>query len=257
MIFQIDNITFSYNERQIIDRLSANLKPGKFYGILGPNGCGKTTFLDLLVKHRQPISGNIYYHGNDLSRYSTKELSKEIALVAQNFYINFPFTVKEIVMMGRYPHIPRFASPSPEDVEQVEEIMEKTGVNSFRNRFITELSGGERQRVVFARALAQDTPVLILDEATSNLDINHTIGMLNLAAQGVKKQNKTVIAVVQDINLAASYCEYLLFMKKGRIVAKGPTDSVLTPDTIRSVFNVGSKVYFDTFSNSKQVVFGR
>ena len=257
MTFEIERISFSYEDRQVIDTLSVGLAAGKFYGILGPNGCGKTTFLDLVVKHRQPSSGNIIYKGKDLQSYSNKDLSREIALVAQNFYINFPFTVKEVVMMGRYPHIPRFGAPSGEDIERVEQIMALTGTCKFRNRFITELSGGERQRVVFSRALAQDTPVLILDEATSNLDIRHTIRMLNIAAQDIREEGKTVIAVFQDLNLAAAYCDELLFMKAGKIVSHGPTEDILTTEVIMNVFGVDSKVYFDTYSNSKHVVFGR
>jgi iron complex transport system ATP-binding protein len=190
-----------------------------------------------------------------LSSYSKKELSKEIALVPQNFYINFPFTVKEIVMMGRYPHIPRFGAPAPLDLDIVREVMERAEIFKFADRFVTELSSGERQRVVFARALAQDTPVLMLDEATSNLDINFTINLLNITEQKVKKGGHTVIAVLQDINLAAAYCDYLTFMCAGRIAEHGPTQTVLNPDILRSVFNIEAKVYRETYSESLQVVF--
>ena len=200
-------------------------------------------------------SGRILYNGKTLATYSKKELSKEIALVPQNFYINFPFTVKEIVMMGRYPHIPRFAAPSSEDVRAVREVMEKAEISEFADRYITELSGGERQRVVFARALAQTAPVLILDEATSNLDINFSISLLNIAEQTVKKGKNTVIAVMQDINLAAVYCDYLIFMSHGQIAAHGSTQSVLNPEIIHAVFNVDAKVYQESYSQSLQVVF--
>jgi len=125
----------------------------------------------------------------------------------------------------------------------------------FADRYVTELSGGERQRVVFARALAQDTPVLILDEATSNLDINYTLSLLNLAAGGVQSDAKTVIAVLQDINLAAAYCDYLIFMSNGQIVNHGPVKEILNPEVVGSVFNVDSKVYYDNYSDSLQVVF--
>jgi iron complex transport system ATP-binding protein len=255
MPFECENISFGYTDAKVVEDFSISFAPGNFYGVIGPNGSGKTTIVDLLSKHLEPEFGRIHYNGKDLSFYSKKQLSKQIALVPQNFYINFAFTVKEIVMMGRYPHIPRFAAPTSEDIYIVNEVMEKTGIDEFADRFITELSAGERQRVVFARALAQNTPVLILDEATSNLDINYSISLLNISEQGVKKEGKTVIAVMQNINLAATYCDYLIFLCGGRIAAHGITREVLNPDTIQSVFNVEAKVYHESYSDSLQVVF--
>ena len=255
MPFELDCITFYYSAKKVIDGFSISLEPAKFYGIIGPNGSGKTTILDLLAGHRQPASGKINYRGRRLSSYSKLQLSKEIALVPQNFYINFPFTVQEIVMMGRYPHIARFGAPSADDRQLVREVMDKSEIADFADRYVTELSGGERQRVVFARALAQNTPVLILDEATSNLDINYSLSLLNLAAGGVQSDAKTVIAVLQDINLAAAYCDDLIFMSHGQIVKHGPVSKILNPEIIGSVFNVDANVYYDNYSDSLQVVF--
>jgi ABC-type cobalamin/Fe3+-siderophores transport system ATPase subunit len=255
MPFEINHISFHYADRRVIDDISLALVPGKFYGIIGPNGSGKTTMLDLLARHRLPDEGDISYQGKLLSSFSKKELSKEIALVPQNFYINFPFTVEQIVMMGRYPHIPRFSAPSADDLNILQRVMQQTEINEFTNRYITELSGGERQRVVFARALAQDTPVLILDEATSNLDINFSINLLNIAEQRVRTNENTVVAVMQDINLAAGYCDYLIFMSGGKIAAHGDTRSVLNSETLRAVFNIEAKVYEESYSRSLQVVF--
>jgi len=255
MPFELNHICFNYADRKVIDDISIALVPGKFYGIIGPNGSGKTTMVDLLSRHRLPAQGRISYGGRALSSFSKKELSREIALVPQNFYINFPFTVKEIVMMGRYPHIPRFAAPSSDDLNILQNVMQLTEINEFADRYITELSGGERQRVVFARALAQDTPVLILDEATSNLDINFSISLFNIAEQRVKTNENTVVAVMQDINLAAGYCDYLIFMSGGKIAAHGTTQTVLNPETLRTVFNIEAKVYHESYSQSLQVVF--
>jgi ABC-type cobalamin/Fe3+-siderophores transport system ATPase subunit len=255
MPFELNGVSFSYAENITIDDITLSIAPGIFCGIIGPNGCGKTTLLDLLARHRRPAAGKIAYKGKELRSYSTKALSREIALVPQNFYINFPFTVNEIVMMGRYPHIPRFSAPSAEDLDIVQDIMDKTEVTEFTGRFITELSGGERQRVVFARALAQDANVLILDEATSNLDINHSISLLNICESCVTRQSKTVIAVMQDINLASVYCDYLVFMSAGSIVSHGAIREVLNPTTMRKVFNVDAKVYEEAYSGSLQVVF--
>lgn len=253
-LFEIEQISFLYKTKRVINDLSLTLEAGVFYGIIGPNGCGKTTLLDLMINHRQPVAGRIRYNGKSLAGYSKKELAREIALVPQNFYINFPFTAREVVMMGRYPHIPRFSAPSTRDIIFVQDIMEKTDTLAFENRFITQLSSGERQRVVFARALAQDSPVLVLDEATSNLDINHAVSMLKLAARGVEN-GKTVIAVMQDINLAAAFCNYLIFIQHGSVVANGPIEKILNSETLRDVFHIDSKVYFEPYSDSMQVVF--
>jgi len=253
-LFEIDQISFGYKSKKVINSLTLTLEAGVFYGIIGPNGCGKTTLLDLMINHLQPTAGRIRYKGRTLAGYSKKVLSREIALVPQNFYINFPFTAKEVVMMGRYPHIKRFAAPSTRDIRFVHDIMEQTDTLEFENRFITQLSSGERQRVIFARALAQDSPVLVLDEATSNLDINHALGMLKLAARGVNEK-KTVIAVMQDINLAAAFCDHLIFVRHGGVVANGPIDKILNSETLRDVFQVDSKIYFEPYSDSMQVVF--
>jgi len=255
MLFKIEHITFSYEDRQVIKGIDLDLEPGSFYGIIGPNGCGKSTLIDLLMGHHRPESGIISFQGKDIKTYSRPELAREIALVPQNFYINFPFTGREIVVMGRYPHMPRFSPPSTNDFKVVDDIMEQTGTARFKDRYMTEMSGGERQRIVFARALAQETPVLLLDEATSNLDIKHTLTLLDIVTRDIKNKGKTAIAVIQDINLAATYCQRLIIMKKGKIAAFGKTDDVLTENNIENVFNVNSHIYFDPYSDSRKVSF--
>lgn len=254
-LFDIDRLSFSYDRVPVVEDFSAAIHEGCFYGIIGPNGSGKTTVLDLLTRHIRPDRGTIRFRGKDLGRYSRKALSRELSLVSQNFYINFPFTVWEIVMMGRYPYMGRFRGPSSEDHRIVLRAMEQAGIGQFRNRYVTELSGGERQRVVVARVFAQDTEVMILDEATSNLDVKHALSLLGVMRREVRKRKKTVISVFQDINLALLFCDRLIVMKEGRVDTHGEPESVMTDAMLRRVFGVVSKVRKEPFADALQVTF--
>ncbi len=253
-MYRLDRIGFAYGEKRVLENLSLTFEDGCFYGVIGPNGCGKTTLIDLLGGHLKPDQGAIQMNGSSMTDHSPKELSRIISLVPQDFFINFPYTCKEIVMMGRYPHIPRFARPNGNDLSIVESVIKKTGLAGFVNRFVNQLSGGERQRVVFARSLAQDTSVLLLDEATSNLDMQHTISMLNLAAARVA-QGALVISVMQDINLAAMYCDRMICMRNGGVYASGKLEEVLTAKMLREVFHVQAKVEHNPFSGALQVAY--
>ena len=195
-------------------------------------------------------------NGRTLARYGRRSLARRIALVPQDFRINFPYTCREIVMMGRYPHISRFSRPGRNDCSVVDRVMQETGLRTLAHRHANRLSGGERQRVVFARSLAQETPVLLLDEATSNLDMQHAVSLLDLAARRVHART-LVIAVMQDINLAAMYCDRLVCMQDGRVYASGPLASVLTAETLWKVFNVRARVSHDDFAGALQVVLKR
>jgi len=256
-IFEIRDISFCFGKLKAIDRLSLTISSGGFWGLLGPNGCGKSTLLDLLARCKTPGAGIIKYRGQNMGDYPRKDLAKEIALVPQDFYINFPFTVKEIVLMGRHPYIPRFASPSGHDLKIVDHVMGVLGIAKFKDKYITDLSGGEKQRVIFARALVQDTPVLLLDEATSNMDIRYTLDILDIVARNVETMGKTVIAALHNLNLAATYCDKLILMKSGRVVSEGDKDEVLNEQNIKKVFGIECHVYFDNYSGTRQVVFKR
>lgn len=240
----------------MIDDVSLAFDRGHFYGIIGPNGCGKTTLIDLLCGYLRPDQGEIRLDGRSLGSYSRKRLSRRIALVPQDFRINFPYTCHEVVMMGRYPHIPRFSRPQAADGKIVSTVLDQASLAGFSDRLVNQLSGGERQRVVFARSLAQDTDALLLDEATANLDIQHTIALLNLAAKRVG-EGRLVIAVLQDINLAAMYCDQLICMQHGKVYTHGPLTDVLDQQMLRSVFDVDAYVTQNAFTDTCQVIFRR
>ena len=256
-IFEIEDLQFGYPQRPVLKGLSLTLPAGRLYGLLGPNGCGKTTLLDLLAGLRRPQKGRIVFQGRSLTSYQRQVLARKIALVPQNFYVNFPFAVQDVVMMGRYPHLKRFAHPGTEDLRLVAEAMAATDTDRFARQPVTALSGGERQRVIFARALAQDAGVLMLDEATASLDIRHTLDLLGLTRQRVQERQQTVIAVFQDINLAAMYCDELLFMKDGEIAQQGPTAEVMRADTLQSIYGVDGHIRPHTTYGLPQVDFSR
>ncbi len=251
--YGVDAVGYSYDGVKALNNLNLKLEPGKFYGIVGPNGCGKTTFLDLLVGNKKPESGTVRFNDVPVSSYKRRDLARQVALVPQDFGIGFAFTVEEIVLMGRHPYIKRFGLPTSEDRGKVEEAMAAIGISHFGERYVNELSGGEKQRVVVARALAQDAPFLLFDEATSNLDVKYSLQIFNVARRLVSKQGRTVIAVIHNLNLAAAYCDEIIFMKSGTIVSSGPVSEVMEPVIIEDVFGVESAVRQDPFSGRRQV----
>lgn len=253
-VFSAKGLCFAYGNNPVLNDISFTINQGRFYGIVGPNGSGKTTLMDLLAGYKKPTGGEVFFREKRLGDYSSRELARSIAVVPQEFTINFPFTVGEIVLMGRHPHMTRFARPSEIDLEIVYNSMKEIGVSEFENKYVTDLSGGEKQRVVLARALAQDTPVMLLDEPTSNLDIQHALHILQVASAKVAS-GRTVAAIMHDLNLAAAYCDELVFLKDGSIHAVGTVEATLTPENVSQVFGVEAKIYFDDFSQSRRIVY--
>ncbi|PHR26474.1 MAG: iron ABC transporter [Desulfotalea sp.] len=248
-------LCFSYGKSATIQDISVELQTGRFYGIIGPNGCGKTTFLDLLTGNKKPSSGTIDLFKAPLASYNKRDLAQHLALVPQEYDTGFGFSVEEVVLMGRHPYIPRFSSPSPNDWQRVNEAMRAIGISGMRDRYTSTLSGGQKQRTVVARALAQDTPLLLFDEATSSLDIKYTLQIFNLVKDLVKNQQRTVIAVMHNLNLAAAYCDEILIMDKGKIVSSGATAQTLTTEIIADVFGVESTIVWDSYNQAQQICF--
>ncbi|MFH0782427.1 MAG: ABC transporter ATP-binding protein [Pseudomonadota bacterium] len=254
-LFNIEGVSFSYTDAPVLKDISLSLLPGKFYGIVGPNGCGKTTFLDLLTGCKKPRSGTISFWEKPLLSYDKRDLARQLSLVPQEFDTGFGFTVEEIVLMGRHPHIDRFSSPTQADWAAVDRAMASIGIAELRDRYTNTLSGGQKQRAVVARALAQDTPVLLFDEATSSLDVKYTLQIFNLARHLVHDEGKSIIAVMHNLNMAAAYCDYLIFMKDGRLQHHGPTSETMTAATITEVFDIEAQVTIDPYNQAHQVSF--
>ena len=255
ILYDISDVVFAYDTTPVLHDINLSLAPGKFYGIVGPNGCGKTTFLDLLIGSKTPKSGTITFREKPLDSYSKRDLAKDLALVPQEFDTGFGFTVEEIVLMGRHPYIKRFSSPSSEDWLRIDQAMDSIGIAELKDRYTNTLSGGQKQRAVVARALAQDTPVTLFDEATSSLDVKYTLQIFNIARKLVQEQGRTVIAVIHNLNLAAAYCDDIILMKEGIIYKYGQTAETLTSEAILEVFGVQTQVARDPFNQSYQISF--
>lgn len=241
-VYRVRDLAFSYRNTEVLRDVNLEIVPGRFYGLIGPNGSGKTTLIELLTAGAVPGQGIIELSGRPLGRYSKKELARRVALVPQQFATGFDFTVSDLVLMGRYPFIPRFGSPTLRDLQLVEEAMASMQIVDLRHRLLGDLSGGERQRVVVARALAQDTEVLVLDEATSSLDIHHAIEIMHVIRKRVRKEGRTVIAAIHDLNLASAFCDEVIVLRGGRVYATGPVREVMGPRLLAEVFQVGDEV---------------
>ncbi|MFB6254288.1 MAG: heme ABC transporter ATP-binding protein [Halobacteriaceae archaeon] len=250
MNINITNISFSYSETDVLDEISFNIESGKLVGIVGPNGAGKTTVLHCIAGILTPNSGSIRLAGQSIAELSSQEVSQRVALVPQNPNIGFDFTVREVVGMGRHPQRPRIGRDP--DAEKITQALEQTQTAQFENRKITEISGGETRRVFLARAIAQDTAALLLDEPTASLDINHQIKTLKMISEFAAKE-KTILAAIHDLNLASRFCDELIVLSGGSIIASGPPTEVLTSDIIRSAFNTPATVVENPVTNTPHV----
>lgn len=230
-------LSFSYGAVPTLTNVDLALECGALRALLGPNGSGKTTLLRLLTGILRPDAGSVTYQDKDLRALPRREIARHIALVPQELNLQFGFTVRQMVMLGRTPHAGALSGPNRRDREVVDAMMELTGTAPFAERVVTELSGGEQQRVVIAMALAQEPQVLLLDEPTVHLDINHQIEILELVRRLNRERGLTVLATMHDLNLAALYFDDLVLLDAGRIVAHGTPSDVLKADRIRAVFH--------------------
>ena len=235
-VIEASEIKYRYGSDWVLNGLSLALEQGEIAGIIGPNGSGKTTVLKLLSKTLKQESGSIRLMGRNIASMKQKEIAKIVAVVPQGTSIAFPFTVREIVLMGRSPHLGLLQTERESDIRIADNAMALTDTLEFANRSIDELSGGERQRVIIARALTQEPKIMLLDEPTSYLDINHQIEIFDLIKRLNSEQELTSMIVSHDLNLAAEYCDRLILLKNGKAYKDGPPREVITEADIREVY---------------------
>ena len=239
---RLQNVDFSYDEDILaLKGVSLDVESGEFLGVIGPNGSGKTTMVRVLSRGEKPRSGSVLLEDEDIWDISPKAFARRVAVVPQDTSIAFDFSVFEVVLMGRSPHLGRFSLERPADIQAAEDAMRLTNITHLSSRSINALSGGETQRAIIARALAQQTDILLLDEPTSHLDLNYQFEIMDLLRALNRERGITVVVVMHDLNLAAQYCGRLVLMNRGEVLAQGGPEDVVTETAIREAY--GAEVW--------------
>ncbi len=237
-LLEMNGVSFRYAAREVVSGISLALSQGQFVGILGPNGSGKSTLMRLAAGLLRPDSGTVRLAGRDLTRCSRMEVGRLMALLPQEALLPTAFTGREVVGMGRTPHLGWLTAEGSRDRAVVRRALTLVGAAEYADRRIEELSGGERQRLLFARVLAQEPDVLLLDEPTVHLDLTHQLAVLNTVRELQHTAGLAVLGIFHEINLAVEYCDELIFIVDGRVVARGRPETVVTSELIRAVYGV-------------------
>jgi cobalamin transport system ATP-binding protein len=253
-MIELNAISCGYGKRDVLKGIDLHLDDGELAGILGPNGSGKSTLILALSGVLPYRSGNIKVEGEEIAATNALWRARHMASVPQRSELTFPFKCLTVVLMGRYPYLPRWGGYSEEDMNKALDAMELTDTIQFAQRMITEVSGGEAQRVIIARALAQETGILLLDEATSSLDVAKKIQVFDLLKRK-NAQGTTLLCAMHDLNLAALYCKRLIFLKDGRIVLDGPTHETFTDKNLSEIYETDVRVSTHPVTGNPQAHF--
>ena len=250
-----DEVTLRYSsDVTVVDRLSVAIPDGAVTCIVGPNACGKSTLLSALARLLRAADGSVLLDGQAIHRQPTKDVARRLGLLPQAPIAPEGLAVEDLVTRGRTPHQSLFQQWSDDDERAVEDALRMTATDALRHRPVDELSGGQRQRVWIAMALAQETPILLLDEPTTYLDIAHQLEVLDLLAELNEQRGRTIVMVLHDLNEAARYADHLVAMRAGRIVAEGPPEAVVTREVVGEVFGIDCRVIDDPVTGTPLVV---
>lgn len=239
MRVEFENVTVALAGRTVLREVTASIASGTVVGLVGPNGSGKSSLLRTLYRAVTPRHGTVRVDGTPVHRWSARQTARTVAVMLQDSPVEFDLSVAETVLLGRAPHHASFGADTADDLRVVDEAMYRAEVGDLADRMVATLSGGQRQRVMLARALAQQAPVLVLDEPSNHLDISHQHELMST----VSNLGCTVIAALHDLNLAAQYCDRIVVLAEGRVMAAGRPSEVLVPELIRSVFGVDARVF--------------
>jgi iron complex transport system ATP-binding protein len=249
-----EHLSLAYDDRLVVDDLSITIPTGRVTVIVGANACGKSTLLRGLARLLAPRAGAVVLDGTDIHRLRTRDVATRLGILPQQPVAPDGITVGDLVARGRNPHQRWLRQFSPTDEQAVDDALAATGTSELADRTIDELSGGQRQRVWIALALAQGTPLLLLDEPTTFLDLAHQVEVLDLLAELNEREGRTIVIVLHDLNLACRYAHHLVAMKAGRIVAEGRPADVITPTVVADVFDLASEVIEDPLTGTPLVL---
>jgi len=234
-MIKIKNISQAYGKKQVLFDVNLKIQDNKITGLIGPNGAGKSTLLSVISRLLKPMEGNVYLDNEDINNIKSSDLAKRIAVLRQSNNSNLKLTVEELVSFGRFPH--SNGRLNKEDKIKTEEAISYLKLEDIRHSYLDELSGGQQQRAYIAMILAQDTKYIFLDEPLNNLDMRHAVEMMTTLENLVKDLDKTIVVVMHDINIAAAFCDHIVAMKDGRILAEGTTDDIIEKEVLDNVFD--------------------
>ncbi|MEW8974337.1 MAG: ABC transporter ATP-binding protein [Tissierellaceae bacterium] len=240
-----EKLSIAYEDRLIVKELDIHIPKGKITTIIGPNGCGKSTLLKAIGRILKPKGGTVYINGEDIQRLTTREIAQKMAILPQSPQAPLGLTVGELVAYGRFPHQKGFGKLKEEDKKIIHWALEVTKILEFETTIVDNLSGGQRQRVWIAMALAQGTELILLDEPTTYLDLSYQLEVLELLYKLNREQNRTIVMVLHDLNLASRFADYMVAIRCGEIISHGSPEKVMTPEVLREVFNIDANIVRD------------
>jgi len=254
-MIKLEKVSAGYLHQEVIQAVDLKFEAGEFCAILGPNGAGKSTLLKTIPGYLNRWSGEISIMHTTLDRWKHKELAKKISLIPQDFQLQFDFTVTDLVMMGRFPYTGSLQNYSQKDKFKVNEVLELLDLHKYANKMFSQLSGGEKQRVSIARALVQETDVILMDESFSHLDINHQIEIMNIITGINRRLGKLIILVSHNINLAAEYCDRIIFLKEGRIIKDGKPQEIINQANLQEIYGMKLEIVMNPLSRKPYLLY--
>lgn len=251
MHLKVSDLSYCVDGVQLLNKIGLEVRDGEFVGLIGPNGCGKSTLLKNIYRVHRPHRNAVLLDGTDILNFTSKALARQMAVMAQENSMEFNFTVSEMVLFGRYSHHKLLQGDSAADRRLCRNCLAEVGLEGYEDRSFQSLSGGEKQRVLLARTLMQESPLIILDEPTNHLDVSHQYRIMDI----LRRSDATVFSSIHDLNLAALYCDRLILMLNGEIIATGTPEELITPNYIRQCFGIEALVNTNPITKKLQVYY--